>query len=147
MPSLSALFRLLFLAWFILLSQSVVAAPDMPVMSEQKTPQQKSPQFFSEELAKLRKQAAAGVTKAQSSLGLMYFNGWGVTQDFQQAFIWAQKAAEQGDAKAQSNLGLMYFNGWGVVQDFKQAFIWTQKAAEQGYTKAQYNLGAMYREG
>jgi TPR repeat protein len=50
---------------------------------------------------------------AQFNLGLMYYNGQGVTQDYSQAADWYRKAAAQGNAAAQYNLGLMYYNGQG----------------------------------
>ena len=77
----------------------------------------------------------------------MYYNGFGVLQDYKQAFKWYSKAAEQGLAKAQNNLALMYYNGFGVPQDDKQAFKWYTKAADQGNAMAQYNLGLMYEDG
>ncbi len=67
---------------------------------------------------------------------MMYTEGQGVRQDYQQAFAWYQKAAEQGNAGAQNNLGLMYYNGKGVEQDYIKALEWYQKAAEQGDAKA-----------
>ena len=91
--------------------------------------------------------AGQGYAKAQFNLGLMYYNGQGVRQDYTQAVQWYRKAAEQGDAKAQYNLGVMYDNGQGVRQDYTQAVQWYRKAAEQGYAKAQYNLGVAYDNG
>jgi TPR repeat protein len=43
--------------------------------------------------------------ESQYSLGLKYYNGDGVVQDYGQAVAWYQKAAGQGDASAQTNLG------------------------------------------
>ncbi|MFD0966080.1 tetratricopeptide repeat protein [Seminibacterium arietis] len=51
--------------------------------------------------------AEQGDAKAQRMLGLMYYNGKGVEQDYQQAFEWSQKSAEQGDAKVQGMLRMM----------------------------------------
>ena len=84
---------------------------------------------------------------AQYVLGLMYFNGDGVTQDHTEAVKWYTKAAEQGHAKAQYNLGVMYEKGEGVTRSFKEAVKWYTKAAEQGLDSAQYNLGNMYKKG
>ena len=36
-------------------------------------------------------------TNAQSNLGLMYMEGFGVTQDFTEAVKWFRKAADQGN--------------------------------------------------
>jgi TPR repeat protein len=49
-------------------------------------------------------QAAA----AQFSLGKMYMDGLGVTQDQPQAVTWFRQAADQGHAGAQRMLGVMY---------------------------------------
>jgi TPR repeat protein len=95
----------------------------------------------------VKRKAEAGDAEAQSDLGLMYFLGQGVEQDYKEAVEWWRKAAEQGDAKAQRNLGVMYANGRGVEQDYRQAVEWYRKAAEQGYAGAQCNLGLMYRYG
>ena len=59
--------------------------------------------------------AEAGSAAAQSNLGLMYKNGYGVPQDYKEAVKWYRLAAEQGYAKAQYNLGVMYDNGYGVL--------------------------------
>jgi hypothetical protein len=93
------------------------------------------------------KMAEQGNAVAQCNLGIIYFNGQGVTQDYKQAVYWYKKAAEQGDAAAQYNLGVMYANGEGVPQDYKQAVYWYKQAAEQGHADAQYNLGVSYSSG
>lgn len=98
-------------------------------------------------LAKLKKAAQAGDTRAQISLGFMYEDGKGVTQDYVQAVRWYTKAAELGDASAQFLLGSMYENGKGVAQDYVQAVRWYTKAAEAGDVDAQYKLGQMYANG
>jgi len=85
--------------------------------------------------------AETGDYRAQNNLGVMYFNGHGVTQDDKTALKWYKKAAEQGDALAQFNLGDMYRRGEGVSKDYKTAVKWYKKAAEQGYADAQINLG------
>ena len=91
--------------------------------------------------------AEAGDTSAQFNLGLMYYNGLGVPQDYKEAIKWYTLAAEQGDADVQNNLGLMYYNGQGVPQDYKEAVKWYTLAAEQGFALAQSNLGSMYYDG
>ena len=91
--------------------------------------------------------AEQGYAKAQFNLGLIYYNGQGVSQDYTQAVQWYRKAAEQGVAQAQYNLGVMYANGQGIRQDDAQAVQWFLKAAEQGVAEAQFNLGLMYDQG
>ena len=47
-------------------------------------------------------QAAAdqGYAIAQSNMGNIYFNGWGVPQNYEEAVKWYRLAAEQGDPDA-----------------------------------------------
>ena len=94
-----------------------------------------------------RQLADQGNAKAQTSLGIMYTNGQGVTQDYGEAVWWYRKAADQGYARAQYNLGYMYATGQGVAQDYGEAVRWSRKAADQGPADAQYNLGVMYANG
>ena len=83
--------------------------------------------------------AEQGDSSAQHNLGLMYGNGWGVTQDYKEAVKWYKLAAEQGYSSAQYNLGNMYFNGQGVIQDYARAHMWWNLAASQGYKDAVNN--------
>ena len=66
----------------------------------------------------------------QYNLGVMYYNGQGVPQDYKEAMKWFRMAAEQGHADAQYNLGVIYSNGKGVPQDHKEAMKWLRMAAE-----------------
>ncbi len=76
--------------------------------------------------------AAAGNPSAQATLGMMYNQGAGVVQDFQQAMKWWKLSAAQGNALAQINLGLRY----SVTQDFVRAGMWLNVAGAQGYPRA-----------
>lgn len=76
-------------------------------------------------------------------LGLMHYNGDGVTRDYKEAFKWFSKAAEEGNVSAQYNLGVMYFEGQGVPRDEFKAVKWWRKAEEQGDTSAKKRLSAL----
>ena len=97
--------------------------------------------------AEFRSAAERGMGDAQFNLGLMYSNGQGVVQDYEDTLYWWRQAAEQNVADAQNNLGMMYENGLGVPMDQAEAVRWYRKAAEQGKPYAQHNLGAMYANG
>jgi uncharacterized protein len=73
--------------------------------------------------------ADKGDAEAQTSLGFMYQEGWGVPQDYEQALTWFRKAANQGDASAQFNIGLLYADGQGVPQDYELAHMWFNLSA------------------
>ena len=96
-------------------------------------------------LKEIRPLAQAGNAEAEHLLGLMYYMGRGVPQDYKAALEWHRKAALKGKADAQYVVGAMYYTGNAVIQDHKQAVTWFRKAAEQGHTQAQQVLGLMYR--
>lgn len=81
--------------------------------------------------------AASGDAGAQLSLGNMYADGKGVTQDYREAVRWYRLSAEQGYGLAQSNLGFMYEHGQGVTQDYIYAHMWYNVAASQGHRMAE----------
>jgi len=91
----------------------------------------------------LQKDSAA----ALANLGLQYYSGKGVPQDYVMARGWFEKAAAQGNASAQFMLGIMHDNGQGVSKDYAMAREWYELAAVQGYADAQNNLGALYDNG
>src|SRR2546430_4921803 len=65
------------------------------------------------EVARVRAAAEKGDATAQHDLGVRYFTGNGVDEDFGQAAAWMQKAANQGFAPAEYDLGEMYRIGLG----------------------------------
>jgi len=80
-------------------------------------------------LSEWQQLANQGNPGAQYQLGVMYYRGEGVPQDYDEAAKWFQAAADSGDADAQFNLGLMYSHGQGLAQDFVQAHLWFSLAA------------------
>ena len=62
----------------------------------------------------------------------MYGHGYGIRQDYKQAFNWFAKAAAQNNAMAQSNIAALYYNGQGVRQSYSLAKEWSGKACDNG---------------
>ena len=79
-----------------------------------------------------QKAADQGHADAQNNLGIMYYEGEGVSRDFVKAAHWFRQSAEQGNADAQYNLGTMYEDGEGVPVDLVQAYQWFLLSAKQG---------------
>jgi hypothetical protein len=75
------------------------------------------------------KAAEQGHAIAQSALGVSYYYGQGVPQDYAEGVKWYSKAAEQGDATAQFGLGKAYDLGEGVPRNYVQAHMWMDLAA------------------
>ena len=95
----------------------------------------------------LRKSAEGGDASAQNQLGLLYYEGTGVPQNYQQAKQWFEEGAKQRHARAQTNLGTLYLNGEGAPQSDQMALFWFSQAAEQGDALACARLGLMYARG
>ena len=91
--------------------------------------------------------AAQGNAKAQNNLGISYYKGEGVKQDYVEAVKWYRLAADQGNPKAQYNMGISYYRGEGVKQDYVEAVKWFKLAAVQNDSSAQLYLGISYYEG
>lgn len=85
--------------------------------------------------------------QAQYELGIIYANGDGVEQNYQEAVKWLRLAAEQGSSAAQATLGGLYSVGDNVPQDYNEALKWSRLAADQGNPQAQTVLGVMYALG
>jgi TPR repeat protein len=76
--------------------------------------------------------ADQGGSAAQFNIGLLYYDGKGVPQDFGQAAIWFERSAEKDYLKAQRNLGEMYAIGQGTKRDYVQAYKWLNICAAKG---------------
>ncbi len=85
--------------------------------------------------------------KNMASLGYLYYNGKGVSQDFTKAKYWYEKASNKGERLALRGLGHLYKDGKGVVKDYNKSFAFFKEAAEKGDVNSMSNLGWMYMEG
>lgn len=95
-------------------------------------------------VSEITSRAEKGDNLSQFDLGYLYFNGWGVNQDFSKSFYWFQKSAEQGNIEAQKSLYRMSWLGKGVRQSYQQGVFWLQKAAEGKDVESQRKLGDLY---
>lgn len=111
------------------------------------TSQQVAPKAEQTKFEKNIEAARQGNIAAQNAIGVCYYNGDGVEQDYKKAAEWFWKTAEKGNVTGQYNLGYMYDYGKGFEQDHQQALYWYQKAAGQGHKNSMNNLGVMYEFG
>lgn len=72
--------------------------------------------------------AERGEAVAQTYLGYMYADGYGVPRNYILAAAWLRAASERGYGPAQYMLGLMYDKGQGVPQNYVQAYKWLDLA-------------------
>ena len=70
---------------------------------------------------------------AQFNLGLMHYNGEGVSRNDSEAVKWFLQAVEQGHTEAQFNLGLIYISGEGVQEDWDEAMNWFEAVHKESH--------------
>lgn len=76
------------------------------------------------------------VAHANLVLGMLYKNGKGGKQSYEDAMHCFQLAAQQGYTDAHINIGLLYAKGLGTKRDLQKALYWWQQAAEKGHPTA-----------
>jgi TPR repeat protein len=97
-------------------------------------------------LKKLREAAQNGDCAAQYNLGVAYFEGKEVDQDYIEAAKWYGAAADQGDGQAQFNLGLMFYRGVGLPKNLAYAYELFSLAAAQNDARAKQGMAAILSE-
>lgn len=99
--------------------------------------------------------AEIGNIDANYELGMIYYNGDGVTQDFYRAREYFERAADKGDADALYMLACMCLKGQGAEPNDIMGREYLRGAAERGHQDALtclracecYELGRKYLEG
>ncbi|KAF9150613.1 hypothetical protein BG015_007545 [Linnemannia schmuckeri] len=85
---------------------------------------------------------------AQYSVGILYYLGKGVQQDYAKAEDWFRKAAAHGGQPVVLYmLGKLYEEGHGAKENPDEAQSWYLLAAEQNYAPAQVALGSLLESG
>ncbi|MBT8063461.1 MAG: sel1 repeat family protein, partial [Gammaproteobacteria bacterium] len=85
--------------------------------------------------------------EALYGIGMLYWQGHGVEQDYSVATVWLKQAADINHPGAQTKLGYLYSMGLGVPQNFDEAAKWFRMAAAQGDENARDNLQALEQQG
>ncbi len=124
---MTVLFALLWVTqpWRTNSRQPTAGAPSPP---QEVTP----PAPSANKLDALQRLADAGDPAAQFDLGVRYWTGDQVPQDYGQAVRWFSLAAEQGNVAAQAMLGNCYWAGRGVPPDPMRAYFWSFLAQAAG---------------
>lgn len=95
----------------------------------------------------LRKAAKQGNNEAEFLLGMAYYEGLGVSHNWDDAKKWFMKSVEHGYPKAMYQLGFMYHYGIGTGPDIMKALEMYTNSADLGYGKAMKMLGRVYHSG
>ena len=103
---------------------------------------------YDEAIRRLTPLADGGDVVAQTYLGLIYVEGYGVEPDINKAVEWYSKAAQQGQPDAQYALGLIAHIGrGGFNRNFDTAVKWYELAAQSSHPEALFQLGTLYTDG
>ncbi|HOO65198.1 MAG TPA: tetratricopeptide repeat protein, partial [Synergistaceae bacterium] len=93
----------------------------------------------------LKKSAAEGYAPAQVDLGVLYWDGQGVSRDDEKGVEYFRAAAAKNSPSAQYYLDRAYEEGRGVPKkDGESSLEWYRRSAEGGSPEAQYSLGLFY---
>lgn len=87
------------------------------------------------------------VSGAQYGLGLLYWQGKGVVQDYHQAEKWLALAANNGHRDAQLKLAYLYLTGLTGRINAAKTHKGFEQSALQSNVDAQYNLGLLCFKG
>lgn len=85
--------------------------------------------------------AYQGNPKTPFYIGVMFYAGYSVPQDYEEAIKFFRKAAERENTDAQYNLGVMHELGQGVLQNNIYAYMWYDIAASNSHKRAAKNRG------
>ncbi|MBR1809388.1 MAG: toll/interleukin-1 receptor domain-containing protein [Paludibacteraceae bacterium] len=95
----------------------------------------------------LMKAAKLNEANAMSTIGLLYFFGTCVKQDYNAAYRWFRKAAEYGDDCACEMLSKGYYYGDHLEENNEEAWKWAQKGYFWRASGCIYMAGLMCFEG
>lgn len=109
-----------------------------PLLTDSIQTEPKIPVYNAENIANFKAKAEKGDINSQFTLGVCYFYGDGVPQDYAETVKWYRKAAEQGDPDAQYSLGYCYEEGLGVPQNNLEAYIWFNLSSTHGDKESVY---------
>lgn len=87
--------------------------------------------------------ARTGVPAAAYEMGMVFYEGKGVSRDNTVAAYWMALGAQAGYTPAMRMLGVLYFNGEGVERDRIQGQQWVKQAAIMGDPDAPDTLKQM----
>lgn len=90
-----------------------------------------------------KKSADGGYAPAQTALGALYDEGFGVAKSQEEAKKWFQKAADQGDTVGLIDLARKYLARIGIEKDEAKAFWLMLKAAERNDPVGQFGVAYM----
>lgn len=112
----------------------VIARQTNENKSRKSTQKQENKTYFTIQL--YQEKAHTGDAEAQYQLGLLFMNGQGTIQDFEEAAKWFNLAANQNHPQAQYQLGLIHKTGYGLPVNLEKSYMWFNISAAAGIREA-----------
>jgi TPR repeat protein len=84
---------------------------------------------------------------AQYNLGICYYDGDGVEQNYRIGANWIKNAANQNYPEALGQLSTVYITGQGVNRNLAKAYQYANRAAHMGNVLGIFNMGQFYEHG
>ncbi|MBU2880507.1 sel1 repeat family protein [Psychrosphaera sp. B3R10] len=84
--------------------------------------------------------------RAEYYIGLMFMNGLGVEENYDQGILWLKLAANRDYVDAQFELGRAYVSGVKIEQNLDQGIRWLLSAAKKGHAGAQFSYGLLNQQ-
>ncbi|KAI8880317.1 HCP-like protein [Backusella circina FSU 941] len=103
--------------------------------------------YLRKALLYLRKAAEENDEDAQSQLGIMYLQGFGVEKNYDIAVEWIVLSIKIMDKYGCYRYGMKFCFGIEVEKDYTIGLLYLQKAADESYGPAQAQIGLMYLDG
>lgn len=82
---------------------------------------------YKEAVPQFEKAATLGNNKAQTMLGVLYFQGKGCEKDYVKAAEWFDRAANGGNIEAQTFMGIINLEGLGTPKNEKRPITGSKK--------------------
>ena len=99
------------------------------------------------EMQQLAIDAALGDAVAQHDMGVEFYTGKSIPQDFGKAATMWRLSGEAGNMSAYNNLGYLTYYGKGIKQDYAEGVRLWRLAAEKGFAESQAHIGYAYFSG
>lgn len=102
---------------------------------------------YRDALPHLEYAASQGSSDAKAHLAEMYYYGFGVEIDREEAFRLNTEASDDGNLYSTYTLGMMYLRGVATEMDVQKAYELISRAADRRYPQALNALGTFYMTG
>ncbi len=107
----------------------------------------KALEYFEDAIDHIQELSDENDPEAQNLLGILYYYGYVVDQDWELSYDITKRAAESGHPAAMANLAYRYRMGHGTEKDCEQAIYWYNQGTQINHDRGYLGLGSLYYSG